>query len=47
MLGAHRAQLEAQLAELQANLDEVRAQEKKARATLAARLEAESALEPA
>ncbi|RZL63999.1 MAG: MerR family DNA-binding transcriptional regulator [Variovorax sp.] len=35
VLGAHRAQLEAQLAELQANLDEVRAQEKKARATLA------------
>lgn len=35
VLGAHRAQLEAQLLELQANIDEVRAQEKKARATLA------------
>ncbi len=35
VLGAHRGQLEAQLAELQANLDEVREQERKARATLA------------
>jgi len=35
VLGAHREQLEAQLAELQANLDEVRAQEKQARAALA------------
>ena len=34
VLGAHRAQLEAQLAELQANLAEVLAQEKQARATL-------------
>jgi len=35
VLGAHRAQLEAQLAELQANLAEVREHEKKGRATLA------------
>ena len=35
VLGAHREQLEAQLAELQANLDEVRSQEKQARAALA------------
>lgn len=35
VLGAHRAQLEAQLAELQTNLDEVLAQEKKARNALA------------
>ena len=35
VLGAHRAQLEAQLAELQANLAEVREQEKKGRAALA------------
>ncbi|MGJ7528465.1 MerR family transcriptional regulator [Variovorax sp. GB1P17] len=35
VLGAHRAQLEAQLAELQANIAEVRAHEKKGRATLA------------
>jgi DNA-binding transcriptional MerR regulator len=35
VLGAHRAQLEAQLAELQANISEVRAHEKKGRATLA------------
>lgn len=35
VLGAHRAQLEAQLTELQANLAEVRAQEKKGRAALA------------
>ncbi|MET3377561.1 DNA-binding transcriptional MerR regulator [Variovorax boronicumulans] len=34
VLGAHRAQLEAQLAELQANLAEVREHEKKGRATL-------------
>ena len=34
VLGAHRAQLEAQLAELQANLAEVRAHEQKGRATL-------------
>jgi len=34
VLGAHREQLEAQLAELQANLAEVRGQEKKARAAL-------------
>jgi len=35
VLGAHRAQLEAQLAELQANLAEVREHEKIGRATLA------------
>lgn len=35
VLGAHRAQLEAQLAELQANLAEVKEHEKKGRATLA------------
>ena len=35
VLGAHRAQLEAQLTELQANLAEVREHEKKGRATLA------------
>jgi carbonic anhydrase len=35
VLGAHRAQLEAQMAELQANLAEVREHEKKGRATLA------------
>lgn len=35
VLGAHREQLEAQLAELQANLAEVRDQERKARAALA------------
>ncbi|MGJ7608236.1 MerR family transcriptional regulator [Variovorax sp. LT1R20] len=35
VLGAHRAQLEAQLNELQANLAEVREHEKKGRATLA------------
>ena len=35
VLGAHRAQLEAQLAELQANLAEVREHEKKGQATLA------------
>jgi DNA-binding transcriptional MerR regulator len=35
VLGAHRAQLEAQLVELQANLAEVREQEKKGRAALA------------
>ena len=35
VLGAHRAQLEAQMVELQANLAEVRAHEKKGRATLA------------
>lgn len=35
VLGAHREQLEAQLAELQANLAEVRVQERKARAALA------------
>jgi ABC-type transporter Mla subunit MlaD len=35
VLGAHRAQLEAQLAELQANLAEVREHEKKGRAALA------------
>ena len=35
VLGAHREQLESQLAELQANLDEVRNQEKQARAALA------------
>jgi ABC-type transporter Mla subunit MlaD len=34
VLGAHRAQLEAQLTELQANLAEVRDHEKKGRATL-------------
>jgi DNA-binding transcriptional MerR regulator len=34
VLGAHRAQLEAQLAELQANLAEVYAQEEQARAAL-------------
>ncbi|RIX84266.1 MerR family transcriptional regulator [Acidovorax cavernicola] len=34
VLGAHRAQLEAQMAELQANLAEVREHEKKGRATL-------------
>ncbi len=35
VLGAHRAQLEAQLAELQANLAEVKEHEKKGRETLA------------
>ena len=35
VLGAHRAQLEAQLTELQANLAEVRAHETKARSALA------------
>ena len=35
VLGAHRAQLEVQLAELQANLAEVQAQEKQARSVLA------------
>lgn len=35
VLGAHRAQLEAQLAELQANLSEVQSQEDQARAVLA------------
>ena len=35
VLGAHRAQLEEQLAELQANLSEVREHEKKGRAALA------------
>ncbi|QNK69660.1 MerR family transcriptional regulator [Variovorax sp. PAMC26660] len=35
VLGAHRSQLEAQLAELQTNIAEVRAHEKKGRATLA------------
>ncbi|MDH6169632.1 DNA-binding transcriptional MerR regulator [Variovorax boronicumulans] len=35
VLGAHREQLEAQLAELQANIAEVREHEKKGRATLA------------
>ena len=35
VLGAHRAQLEAQLAELQAHLAEVKEHEKKGRATLA------------
>jgi DNA-binding transcriptional MerR regulator len=34
VLGAHRAQLEAQLAEVQGNLDDVRAQEDQARAAL-------------
>jgi DNA-binding transcriptional MerR regulator len=36
VLGAHRAQLEQQLADLHATLDEVRAQEKEARRLLAA-----------
>lgn len=45
VLGAHRQQLEAQLAELQANLDEVKAHEKEARSVLA-RLE-KSAAAPA
>ena len=35
VLGAHREQLEGQLADLEANLAEVREQEKKARAALA------------
>ena len=35
VLGAHRAQLETQLAELEANIAEVRGHEKKARAALA------------
>ena len=35
MLGAHRAQLEQQMADLQATLEEVRAHEKEARRLLA------------
>ena len=35
ILGAHRKQLEEQMAEIQANLDEVRTHEKEARALLA------------
>jgi DNA-binding transcriptional MerR regulator len=43
VLGAHRAQLEAQLAELQANLAEVREHEKKGRATLVKAQKAQTA----
>jgi DNA-binding transcriptional MerR regulator len=47
VLGAHRAQLEAQLTELQANLAEVREHEKKGRATLAKAQKANRTARPA
>jgi DNA-binding transcriptional MerR regulator len=47
VLGAHRAQLEAQLTELQANLAEVREHEKKGRATLAKAQKANRTTRPA
>ncbi len=46
ILGAHRAQLEGQLAELQANIAEVRAHEKKGQAALARAQKAETAGKP-
>jgi len=47
VLGAHRAQLEAQLAELLANLAEVREHEKKGRATLTRAQKAAKAVQDA
>ncbi len=46
ILGAHRAQLEGQLAELQANIAEVRAHEKKGKTALARAQKAETAARP-
>ena len=46
ILGAHRAQLEGQLAELQANIAEVRAHEKKGQTALARAQKAETAGKP-